>query len=231
MNLENTMNKINNLGDLLAPQVPAADPQDGLLPVSALATPLQVNIVVDQSMRPGDYLRLKLKDRTYSTRTIKEGENPGDIITMWLDEKLLLIEGNYDLGYAYINGENGVETWSRTVTIVVDRSAPGATLLASIIFPHITFGDMLHGAIPGYAGMQSGDVIQTTCNGVEGPAVVTSSPHLTQHPIQIAFDRPFLDSLNSEFIRISYHVTDRAGNRSIEAEAVNLTYQRSMPAH
>ncbi|WP_434677348.1 hypothetical protein J3P77_14645 [Pseudomonas sp. R1-18] len=225
------MNKTNNQRDPLVPQVPAANPEDGLLPVSALATPLQVNIVADQSMRPGDYLQLKLNDRTYSRRTIKEGENPGDIITMWLDQKLLLIEGNYDLGFAFINAENGVETWSQAVTIVVDRTAPGATLLAPAIFPHITFGDVLHGTIPGYAGMEPGDVIQMLCNGVEGPALVISPDHLTKHPIQITFERPFLDSLNSESVRVSYHVTDRAGNRSIDAQAVDLTYQRSMPAN
>lgn len=226
------MNKTNNQRDPLVPQVPAANPEDGLLPVSALATPLQVNIVVGQSIQPGDGLYLTLNVRKYGdTRTIKEGENPGDIITMWLDEKLLLIEGSYELGFTFVNAHNGVEEWSRTVTIVVDRTAPGATLLAPAIFPYITFGDMLRGTVPGYAGMEPGDVLQTICNGVEGPALVISPDHLTKHPIRITFERPFLDSLNSESVRVSYHVTDRAGNRSIDAQAVDLTYQRSMPAN
>lgn len=215
-----------------APQVPIADAADGLLPVQALEAPLEVNIVIWDTMQTGHFVQLMFDEKLVGqTRAKTEDEYPGDIISMCLDEKHLANDGLHILAFRVTNPENSVYEDSPATVLLVDRIAPGATLLAPVIFPHINFGDALHGTIPGYAGMEPGDVIQTRCNEVDGPRLVTRPDHLTNYPTQIVFDRTFLDSLNSESIRISYHVTDRAGNRSIEAEPVNLNYQRSMPAN
>lgn len=100
-----------------------------------------------------------------------------------------------------------------------------------MFFCNINFGATLKGTIPGYAGMESGDVIQTLCNDVEGPAYVVTTEDLTERPVRIVFEREFLQGLNSELIRISYQVTDRAGNRSIFAQPVELTLQTSKDAN
>lgn len=226
------MNVLTTQFSFTAPQVPVADPADGLLPVKALEAPLAVNIFIWDTMQTGDFVQLMINDKLVGqTRAKTEDEHPGDIIPMSLDEKHLASDGFHVLAFRATNPENGASEDSPTTVLFVDRIAPGAALLAAVIFPHISFGDMLQGTIPGYAGMEPGDVIQTICNGVEGPTLATSSDHLTKHPIQISFDRAFLDGLNSESIRISYHVTDRAGNRSIDAQAVDLTYQRSTLAN
>ena len=215
-----------------APQVPIADPTDGLLPVTALEAPVEVNILIWDTMQTGHFVQLMLDDKLVGqTRAKTEDEHPGDIISMYLDEKYLLDDGSHVLAFRVTNPENNVHEDSPITVLLVDRIAPGATLLAPAIFPRIMFGEMLQGTIPGYAGMEPGDVIQTICNDVEGPMLAISPDHLTKHSIKIVFDRAFLDSLNSESVRISYHVTDRAGNRSIDAQAVDLTYQRSMPAN
>lgn len=215
-----------------APQVPIADPADGLLPVQALEAPVKVNIVIWDTMQTGHFVQLMFDQKLVGqTRAKTEEEHPGDIISMSLDEKHLANDGLHILAFRVTNPENGVYEDSPATVLLVDRIAPGATLLAPVIFPHINFGDVLQGVVPGYAGMEPGDVIQTRCNEVDGPGLVTSPDHLTNYPIQIGFDRTFLDSLNSESIRIRYHVTDRAGNRSIDAQAVDLTYQRSTPAN
>lgn len=142
---------------------------------------------------------------------------------MWLDEKHLITEGSYKIAYQHTNSENHVKEWSHAANIIVDRTAPGASLLAPIIFAQVNFGNVLRGVIPGYASMEQGDSVQTLCNETKGPALVITPEHLTDHPIQVCFDRALLQSLDSEIIRFSYHVTDRAGNQSIESLPVDLT--------
>jgi hypothetical protein len=214
-----------------APIIPVAD-YDGLIKVSDLMTDIAIHIPIGNDVKPGDRYELTVNgERTAKAYTVPAPMPLEDCIVLNLEPHWFTHDGSYKVGYEWKTFPGGIGLYSLTTPVHVDRIAPGATMLAQAVFPHINFGDKLAGSIPGYAGMQPGDVIQTICNGVQGPALVTSPDHLTEHPIQITFDRPFLDSLNSEFIRISYHVTDRAGNRSIEAEAVNLTYQRSMPAN
>ncbi|MBI6706581.1 hypothetical protein YA0089_24820 [Pseudomonas viridiflava] len=145
---------------------------------------------------------------------------------MYLPTDYLTHEGNYKIGYELTGFPSGSPIDSHTVTIRIDRTAPGATLLAPIIFPQINFGEVLKGAIPGYADMQSGDRIQTLCNGIEGPVHVVTAHDLTDRPVQIGFERDFLTSLDSEHITFSYQITDRAGNVSIMAQLVELSMQR-----
>ncbi|KTC18355.1 hypothetical protein AO390_12880 [Pseudomonas marginalis ICMP 11289] len=145
---------------------------------------------------------------------------------MHFDEHYLIEAGLYHVGFEATNPVNQVSEDSPVTRLIVDRTAPGATLLAPIIFPQINFGEVLKGAIPGYADMQSGDRIQTLCNGIEGPVHVVTAHDLTDRPVQIGFERDFLTSLDSEHITFSYQITDRAGNVSIMAQLVELSMQR-----
>jgi hypothetical protein len=83
----------------------------------------------------------------------------------------------------------------------------------------------LRGRIPGYYGMDPGDVIQTLCNETSGPTYCVRPVNLTTSPITISFSKEFIDSLLTDRVSFSYYVTDRAGNRSTLAEAVELTIQ------
>ncbi len=69
----------------------------------------------------------------------------------------------------------------------------------------------------------TGDVVQSFCNNALGPNCQVESVHLTTTPMQITFTHDFLNSLESDNVTITYPVTDRAGNRSILAEPVELT--------
>lgn len=69
-------------------------------------------------------------------------------------------------------------------------------------------------------GMEPGDVIQTICNETEGPRLTVDTEHMKDRPIQVAFALAFLEGLPGDSVRITYHVIDRAGNRSIEARPV-----------
>lgn len=220
------MSKFGKQYEFAAPIVPLADPADGLLPATALEEPLPVNIVIWDTLLTGDSVRLMVNGKLCGEiRTKTEDEKPGDIIAMHLDEKHLTNEGVYTLGFRATNPENGTYEDSPTILLLVDRTPPGATLLAPVMFAHVNCGETLLGTLPGYAGMEPGDLIQTRCNGTPGPTMVVDSVHLTEQPILITFDRAYLEGLNSETIRISYDITDRAGNRSIESQAVVLTYQ------
>ncbi|RAU41546.1 hypothetical protein DBY65_026660 [Pseudomonas sp. RIT412] len=92
-----------------------------------------------------------------------------------------------------------------------------------MIFPGATFGHHLIGLLPGYAGMEPGDTIQTLCNGVPGPQHVVQPDELTLRPIEIVFDREALKDLGTDNVSMSYTVTDRAGNESISSMALVMS--------
>ena len=221
------MNTSNLSHEFKAPHVPVADSTDGLIPTSNLNQSIAVEIMLWDGAQPGYYIQLMLNGLVVGeTKTMTDKEKPGDVLTLPLDAHHLLNEGSYTLGFKVTNPVNQVSVDSPTVPLIVDRTAPGATLLAPIIFPQINFGDVLNGAIPGYADMQPGDRIQTLCNGLDGPAHVVTPEDLSDRPVQIAFQREFLTRLDSEHITFSYQITDRAGNVSIMAQLVELSMQR-----
>lgn len=198
------------------PVVPNAYPEDGLLNITALENPIPVEVQVWEAAEPGYYFQLVLDGVTLGNiRAITEDDRAGDMITVYLSETLLNDEGFYTLGYMTTSPNTQVSDYSASVTLRVDRTKPGATLLAPIIFPTATFGDQLIGLLPGYAGMEPGDVIQTLLNGVEGPAYQVQAEELTLRPVEIAFSREHLQTHAAETVSIEYFVIDRAGNVSI----------------
>ena len=209
-----------------APIVSIADPLDGLLQTADLAQPIPVDIVVWDSALPGYTVQLRLDEiPSGEIRTLTTLDRPGSVITMHLNQWLLSEDRNYKLSYKATNNENGVTDNSPSSPLKVDRTTPGAPLLASMIFPSVTLGENLKGQIAGYAEMKTGDFIQTVCNGMKGPGHTVIDDELLHTPINIVFPRDFLQSLGSSNILIEYFITDRAGNVSIMSMPVSLTIQ------
>jgi hypothetical protein len=198
------------------PVVPDAHSEDGLLAISSLENPIPVEVQVWQAAEPGYYFELMLDGLALgNVRVITENDRAGDMITVYLNEALLDHEGGYALGYKTTSPNTGVSDYSPSVMLKVDRTQPGATLLAPMIFPTATFGDHLTGLIPGYAGMEKGDVIQILLNGIEGPTHLVQAEELTLRPVEITFIREDLHAHAGENVSVEYFVTDRAGNASI----------------
>jgi len=211
---------------LPAPVVPSAYPEDGLLKISALENPVPVEVRVWEAAEPGYYFQLMLNGLPLGEiRVISENDQPGDIITVLLSETAFEHEGTYELGYKTTSPNTEVSDYSPTVTLRVDRTQPGATLLAPLIFPTATFSDQLTGLLPGYAGMQQGDVLQTLLNGSPGPTHTVTADELTLRPVEIGFTREHLQPHAPGMVSIEYAVTDRAGNTSITSLPMLVSVQ------
>lgn len=220
------MSNNTNKSGVPIPFVPAADPIDGLLRVSNLNNPIDVEFRLWEFMYPDYYVQLMLNGELVGAIwTMSDSDTSGDIISMVLDPEHLLNDGVYSLGLRATNNENGVSSDSATTSLIVDRTSPGAALLAPAMLASVSFGDFLSAKIPSYAGMETGDMIQTVCNGTQGPTYRVQPENLTTSPVEISFTQEFLEGLFSDRVNITYHVTDRAGNRSILAQSVELTMQ------
>ncbi|WP_024674232.1 hypothetical protein [Pseudomonas syringae] len=220
------MNDFKQHYEFSAPRVPVASPVDGLMPIDSLDNPVMVEIVLWSAMQPGYAIQLKLDGHLVGERKILTSEDrPGNVIYMQLGEENLMEERSYTLCFMATNDINQASVDTPLIPLIVDRTAPGAALLAPMLFHHINLGETLTGIIPGYADMQPGDRIQTLCNEQEGPVHEVTPDNLTERPVQIIFDKAFLLDLDSESITMSYQVIDRAGNRSIMARPVTLSMQ------
>lgn len=201
---------------LTPPHVPIADPEDGLLKTVTLNSPVPVQVMVWPAAEPGYYFQLMLDGVTVGDkRIITAADSTFDMITVELDEHLLVDDGIYQLGYMASSPNTNSHVPSPPCPLKVDRSKPGAALVAPMIFSNEAIGEQLTGLLPGYAGMAKGDVIQTLCNQANGPSHVVQADGLTIRPIEITFKREFLESAGMETATIEYFVTDRAGNQSI----------------
>ena len=201
---------------LTPPTVSIASASDGLLKTSDLLRPIPVGVKVWEAAEPQYYFQLILDGQLVGDiRPITEADKVGDIIQVFLDENLFTANGNYLLSYMASSPFSESHVPSPELTLKVDRTKPGTTLLAPLIFPSATFGEQLIGLLPGYAGMEPGDVIQTLLNGAEGPAHLVQPEELTLKPVEIAFTREHLQAHAGETVSIKYFVTDRAGNVSI----------------
>jgi hypothetical protein len=201
---------------LTPPIVSIACASDGLLKTADLENPIPVGVRVWEAAEPEYYFQLILNGQLVGEiRAITEADKVGDIIEVFLEEKLLVSDGLYLLSYMASSPFSESHVPSPELILKVDRTKPGATLLAPIIFPTATSGDQLIGLLPGYTGMEPGDVIQTLLNGVEGPAHQVQAEELTLRPVEIAFSREHLQTHAAETVSIEYFVTDRAGNVSL----------------
>lgn len=210
------MEKLMKTEDLGSPFVLAAE-QDGLVPTSELENDLMITFDVPDFVKTGDSYQLLLNNREVGPSQpfpILDPETSAKV-TAHIPRNEFVGDGMYEIAYRYITYPGGNTADSKPALIHVDRTKPGATLLAPLIFPTATFGDQLIGLLPGYAGMEPGDVIQTLLNGVEGPSHLVETDELTLRPVEIAFSREDLLTHAAETVSIEYVVTDRAGNASI----------------
>lgn len=212
---------------LSAPVVPVAG-IDGLIKTVDLESDVVVRFHVWQGAEQRDSYQLLLNGELVGSMESFPSPPPevGTELNLLIPvDKHLKEDGIYTVGYRTIGFPGGTAGDSALSYIQVHRTPPGATLLAPMIFPDVTLGETLTGMVPGYAGMQAGDIIQTVCNGTEGPSHAVQVENLTITPVKMQLDRPFLQGLNSNQITIGYFVTDRAGNTSITSQTATLTLQ------
>jgi hypothetical protein len=206
--------------------VPAASPEDGLIKTAELEQPIIVNVEVWEAAEPHYYAQLVLNDQLVgSVRTITEEDQPGSVLVFELSESLFKSEGNYNLAYRASSPFSELHVISEPIKLRIDRTPPGAGLISPLIFPDVTLGQRLIAQLPSYSGMQTGDLIQSVCNGMKGPSHTVVAEELIDTPITIIFEREFLQSLGSSSVLIEYFITDRAGNVSIMSLPVTLTIQ------
>lgn len=198
-----------------APVIPAAE-EDGLIKLSDLSDDVMVEIPRWKDMQHKDSCQLILNDTPVGKYIVINDPESNEKIRLTIPLHQLQGEGNYTVGYSTSGFPGGTPLFSRITTIRIDRTAPGATLLAPMIFPLIDVNNLV-AHIPGYTGMATGDTLQTLCNRIKGPEHKVGSG-----PIQIGFSVEFLQSLGNPQIEFTYQVTDRAGNQSNLAWPVTL---------
>jgi hypothetical protein len=205
-----------NSAGLVAPSVPVAD-SDGLIKLADISQNLSVVVEAWAYSDEGDVFQLMVNGIT-----VGQAQPiplplplPGTLLSLTLPIEELEKGGHYRIAYRVTNIPGGITVESPSTTIRIDRTKPGATLLAPLIFPTATLGDQLVGLLPGYAGMEPGDIIQTLLNGIAGPAHQVQADELSLRPIEIPFSREHLQAHAAETVSIEYVVTDRAGNVSI----------------
>ncbi|EGH97008.1 MULTISPECIES: hypothetical protein [Pseudomonas] len=211
---------------LEAPSVPVAE-SDGLIRVRDLESGISVHFTARGLIKEKDSFELMVNGAGSGvTQIISDPDAPEEVkFVMNLQPEHFAKDGTYAIGYQWLTFPGDIRTDSATTEIRIDRTAPGAALLAPVIFHQINLGNTLTGLVPGYADMQPGDRIQTFCNDRQGPAYVVTSDNLTDRPVPIIFDKEFLLNLHSDSVTISYRVIDRAGNISLPARSVTLSMQ------
>jgi hypothetical protein len=211
---------------LAIPFVPVAAP-DGLISLADSQDDITVLLETWTSSDARDTYQLILDGNPVGP--IEELPDPvpeeGSELMLTLPREYLEQDGVYRVAYKATNVLGQASATSDSVPIRIDRTAPGAAVLAAMVFPSEPFGDRVTGMVPGYAGMEQGDVIQTLCNKTHGPLHVVQADELTIRPIEITFERDFLQSVGTENVTIEYFVTDRAGNQSIISLPVKLFLQ------
>lgn len=211
------------------PSVPVADPVDGLLTREDLLQPIIMNLVAWGVFEPGDSYRLLWNGQPVGEKKYLSDEIPGDPLTLEIPASLLEIEGEYAVGYEAKDERGGQTAPSPEIPLIVDLTAPGAGLLAAMVFPPeaqdgtltsdelTAMGDVLTAKVPGYAGMAWGDRIETFWGSVPGPRHTVTPSEVTQDRVMIDFTRAFLENLGDIREPVTYIVTDRAGNPSIKS--------------
>lgn len=207
-----------------SPAVIPAAYEDGLLKSADLSTPILVEVEVWAAAEKGYTVRLDLDGFPVTEeRVITDADKPGNILTFELGPKYLQEERTYQLQYRTFSPNTQVSDFSPCTPLKVDRTPPGGALLSSVFFAEGQFNGNTLAFVPGYAGIEAGDLIRTLCNGVVGPTHTVQADELTLRPIEIVFEKDFLQSLAAQHVNIDYTVTDRAGNESIRSLPKTLT--------
>lgn len=218
---------MNNYNDHLlpAPTIPVAE-HDGLIKINDLADPIEVRIPIVGHAVLHDTYSIYIDGAETSIRQVLAEPLPTGQLTLSIPPSLFPADGTFSIFYNLRPVPSGVDTRSHPTTIRLDRTPPGGTLLAPIVFSAYRPEDKCEGFIYPYAGMETGDSIQTFCNGAHGPAYKISEANFTGDPIRILFDKYEPEEPGTAPVRVTYYVTDRAGNRSIESQSSELPGSR-----
>jgi hypothetical protein len=217
--------------ELPQPNVPVADPIDGLLTLEDLQNPVVMHFVAWPEVTSDYSYQLVWNGVATGVTKPITTEQPGDPLTLEIPAGLLANDGQYSAGYVAINNIGGQVAYSPVVPLIVDRTAPGAGLLAAMVFPVEThdgvltsdeltgLGNVLTAEVPGYAGMAWGDRIRTFWGSVAGPEHTVTTAEVIEERVMVDFTRAFLERLGDVEEPVYYRVTDRAGNVSIDSLA------------
>lgn len=197
----------------------------GLLPVSALDSPIVVDLKVWRGADAGYTYQLVWDgELSGAIKEIQADEKPGDPLTLELPAALQT-EGTHSLCFQAVSPTTGANVLSETFTVVIDRTAAGKPRLAAIQFPvEVTngltltelesLGNKLPVEVAGYNGMTKHDVIQTYWGDIEGPYATVDESDMGLNKVIFDFSREFLESITPGPKLVTYNVTDRAGNVS-----------------
>lgn len=228
-------NPRNRTVNLTAPSVAVADSEDGLIMTADLEADVEVAVKVWVGATEGDKIQLML-DGNIAGKSINLGSNPeaGSIVTLKIPVSSELQEdGAYTLAYSVDVFPGGNATASPATSIQVDRTPPGAHQLGYMDFPEEAkdgltaeelagMGNTLTGRIYGYTGLTKGDVISTFWGESAGPQILLTGAEDGSHPIDVAFERDFLRSVEKNAGATYYTVKDRAGNISAASKMITI---------
>lgn len=207
--------------NLPAPAVPVAEP-DGLINIRYLSDSIKVLVPIQTNARTHDRYSIVINQSVTSLHQVLTDPLTAQL-RFSVPAGLFTRDGTYEISYGVTSYPGGTLTTSESIIIKIDRTPPGALYLAPMLFAEGELSDIFPGSVNVYLGMTAGDTIHTLCEGIPGPSHQVTDKDFSGRPIQIIFSRRFLQSLSSNSIHVTYYVVDRAGNRSIESEPVELT--------
>lgn len=222
----------SRIDDLKAPHIDVAF-EDGLLPISALIKPVVTSLEVWDDALVADAYQLLWDNKPIGpAKPITEEHQPGDPLTLEIPVEELT-EGHHRVAYQVQNPKNGTRFDSDFIVVEVDITAPGAPELAAISFPAVALdgltlaeldelGGTLNGDIASYSGMALADKIQTYWGVVTGPSAEVDRDDMGLRKVVIPFSRDFLIGLGDVEHDVTYHVMDRAGNKSIISRPIKF---------
>jgi hypothetical protein len=218
---------------IATPDAPTVDIalEGGLLPISALAHPVEVSLIVWDDARLEDTYQLMFNGNTVGPALpILPNHKPGDLLSLEIMVEALT-EGQHQVAYQLRNPSNGVRQDSKAFLLEVDLTAPGAPELGAIAFPQIALdgltlaeleglGGYLEGDIASYSGMALGDRVQTYWGKVKGSYADVDGDDMGLKKVNVLFSKEFLTELGEIEEAVTYTVTDRAGNESISSNPI-----------
>lgn len=144
-----------------APLVPIAQ-ADGLIMTNDLSSDVLIYFPVWNNAMIGDTYQLMINGEAVGEAVpfVASSNASANPLSLSIPaDSVLTQDGKYAVGYRVTVGENGVTEDSLTTLIRIDRTPPGAALLAHINFHDVSFGEFVKGEIPGYFNMTVGDLI------------------------------------------------------------------------
>jgi hypothetical protein len=220
------------------PTVPVAL-ESGLIPIEHYDSPIKVNFPVWPAAEAGYTYMLEFDGKLVPPeKSILETDKPGDVLELEIPVALLS-EGFHTVAYRTYSPSTGVEDFSDSTPIQIDKTAPGSPQLGPILLPPEVqdgltsdeleaMNNVLPGRIAGYTGMAAGDVIRTWWGTVEGPLAVVDANDMGLQRVMVDFPRALLEQIGDGQQAVHYTVTDLAGNLSMDSDAAAVELKLSV---